>query len=430
MYVQFRFVRIFGCLTLVHMSSTRHQTPPGNNLGIHFMSPFLIVWFFLVKSHHSYQVRTGFTGREQSTGKQLLRAVSEEAQITLDGVSYTVGGLSGQTDFAFINNSALGVLVNADNAFTYSTHRTGVPTARFDWTPGMRFSDPTAAWPPKGITLEIDFVAPANVAVAAHKDVVVTVVYAMYDNLPLYEKYVVVNNAKGASKVVVDALAVDVLYPTREALGYWPRTEHGLLTATSSGGRIQMQSEQSRGSATTSIPSDSRCTTCVQVRQNRLQGARNAMPCHAMSCLPFAKYSLCLTRVDTNEFCLFKMISSLSLNSTFTHIQGAFSLLSSYPLGPGAEVGPGGFHGTNFTSFHTYVLVHDTDDTERQGLAMRKMYRTLAPQVTENPVFMHLTRTDYDSVKAAVDQCAEARALDLRLSILHCERFAFEHFAF
>lgn len=35
------------------------------------------------------------------------------------------------------------------------------------------------------------------------------------------------------------------------------------------------------------------------------------------------------------------------------------------------------------------------------------MYRTLAPQVTENPVFMHLTNTSPQGIKDAVDQCAE-----------------------
>ena len=42
-----------------------------------------------------------------------------------------------------------------------------------------------------------------------------------------------------------------------------------------------------------------------------------------------------------------------------------------------------------------------------QGLAIRKMYRILAPQVTENPVFMHLTDTTPKGVRKAVDQCAE-----------------------
>jgi len=52
-------------------------------------------------------------------------------------------------------------------------------------------------------------------------------------------------------------------------------------------------------------------------------------------------------------------------------------------------------------------LLHDSDDSERQGLAVRKMYRTLAPQITENPIFMHLTDSTPLGIQNAVDQCAE-----------------------
>ena len=52
---------------------------------------------------------------------------------------------------------------------------------------------------------------------------------------------------------------------------------------------------------------------------------------------------------------------------------GDLTLNSSYPLGPAAEIGDGGFHGSNFSSFHTYVLLQDSDDSERQGLAIRKV---------------------------------------------------------
>jgi hypothetical protein len=43
----------------------------------------------------------------------------------------------------------------------------------------------------QAFSAEIDFVAPAG-APTAHQAVTVTVVYAMYDGLPLYEKHVVV----------------------------------------------------------------------------------------------------------------------------------------------------------------------------------------------------------------------------------------------
>ena len=297
--------------------------------------------------------RAGYAGREHDTGAQLLRTSSPEAQIVLDGLAYDVGGLSGQTEFAFLNMSLLAGFEAAPGAFHYTGHRVGMPQTRYAWTPGERFSDPTLSWPPKGTTLEIDFGAPSS-APAAHQGVVVTVVYAMYDGLPLYAKWAVVSNdgAHGNGTVVVDALTTELLYVTTEAMGYWARTNYGSLTSTATSGRIHMESEMSRGAGTTSIGSDARCSTCVQ-----------GSPSNPV-------------------------------------------LNSSYGVGPGAEIGDGGFHGENFTSFHTYVLLHDTDDTERQGLGVRKMYRTLAPQITENPIFMHLTDTTPAGIKKAVDQCA------------------------
>lgn len=238
--------------------------------------------------------RSGFAGREHETGQQLLRATAPEGLITLDGVSYSIGGLAGQKNFAFLNDTLLLNMSSAPGAFVYQTHRTGVPVARFEWTPGARFSDAEAAWPPRGITLEIDFAAPDD-APTAHQGVVVTVVYAMYDNLPLYEKHVVVSSI-GSANVSIDALTMDVLYATPEALGYWPRVIDGLLTSSSSSGRIHMQSEMSRGGATTALPADPGCPTC-------------------------------------------------SYDSG-----GVQKLVSEYPLGPGAQIGPQGFHGRNFSS--------------------------------------------------------------------------------
>ncbi len=63
--------------------------------------------------------------------------------------------------------------------------------------------------------------------------------------------------------------------------------------------------------------------------------------------------------------------------------------------------------GKVFESFRTYILPLDGTDRERNSLSKRKMYRTLAPWLTENPIFLHLTSTDPDIVKTAIDQCAE-----------------------
>ncbi|MEW6236452.1 MAG: alpha-galactosidase [Candidatus Omnitrophota bacterium] len=74
-----------------------------------------------------------------------------------------------------------------------------------------------------------------------------------------------------------------------------------------------------------------------------------------------------------------------------------------YPLGPGAHLAPG----ETFESFRVIETVFDSDDLERQGLAVRRTMRTLAPQVTENPILMHVRNSDPETVRNAIDQCAE-----------------------
>jgi hypothetical protein len=63
--------------------------------------------------------------------------------------------------------------------------------------------------------------------------------------------------------------------------------------------------------------------------------------------------------------------------------------------------------GESFTTFRTFVLAPDSEDRERQSLAQRRMYRTLAPWSTENPLMMHVRSAQPEKVRAAIDQCAE-----------------------
>ncbi len=79
-------------------------------------------------------------------------------------------------------------------------------------------------------------------------------------------------------------------------------------------------------------------------------------------------------------------------------------LLEAYPkLGPEKLLQPG----ETMESFRVWELFHDNWDRERKGLAERKMYRSQAPWITENPIMMHVRNADSESVKKAIDQCAE-----------------------
>ena len=71
--------------------------------------------------------------------------------------------------------------------------------------------------------------------------------------------------------------------------------------------------------------------------------------------------------------------------------------------GPAQRIAPG----ETFESMRTFELVHDSTDRERRGLARRRMYRTIAPWITENPLMMHMRTANPDAVRGAIDQCAE-----------------------
>ena len=64
----------------------------------------------------------------------------------------------------------------------------------------------------------------------------------------------------------------------------------------------------------------------------------------------------------------------------------------------------------------------DSYDRERRGLAIRRMYSTVAPWTTQNPIFMHLVSKNDEEVKTAIDQCAETGYEAVILSFgSHCK---------
>ncbi len=63
--------------------------------------------------------------------------------------------------------------------------------------------------------------------------------------------------------------------------------------------------------------------------------------------------------------------------------------------------------GESFESIRAFILPYDSYDKERNGLALRKMYRTVAPWITENPLMFHITRSKWDEYTNGIDQAAE-----------------------
>jgi hypothetical protein len=63
--------------------------------------------------------------------------------------------------------------------------------------------------------------------------------------------------------------------------------------------------------------------------------------------------------------------------------------------------------GKTFESFHLFELVQDSDNRERCALAQKRMYRTIAPWITENPLMLHCKSSNEKVIKTAIDQAAE-----------------------
>ena len=61
----------------------------------------------------------------------------------------------------------------------------------------------------------------------------------------------------------------------------------------------------------------------------------------------------------------------------------------------------------SFESFRVFELLPGSTDRERRGLAMRRMYRTLAPWSSENPLMFHVRSARPDDLRAAITQAAD-----------------------
>ncbi|MGW9687046.1 hypothetical protein [Flagellimonas sp. 2504JD1-5] len=92
------------------------------------------------------------------------------------------------------------------------------------------------------------------------------------------------------------------------------------------------------------------------------------------------------------------------------HTQVNYLRITPCLLNVGPEIGPAKTikPGETFKTFRTFIMPNDSYDRERKGLALRRMYRTLAPWTTENPLMMHARFADWERVKTAIDQASEA----------------------
>lgn len=282
------------------------------------------------------------------TDESVIRGVKPEAVLMIDSVRYEIGGLKGQPNYAYLTDEWIDALEHDAAAFQFESIETGKPAARMAWKQ-IRHHAPDVSWPPKGQYLKMNYRAPKS---ATHlQDVTVSVHYIMYDGIPAYSKWLSVYNASPAS-INIDAFTSEVLAAVEEVSWVESRGVH-MPTPN-----IHVETDYSFGGMR-------------HENASRLSVHWNEDP-----------------DFDTQVNYLRTTPALLEVSPTY---------------GPNQTLAAG----ATFESFRAFVLIYDSTEKERKGLAQRKLYRTIAPWATENPIMMHVRFSDWESVKTAIDQAAD-----------------------
>lgn len=313
-------------------------------------------------------------------GSSLLRAIGPEGYLMLDNYTYSLGTLtSGANFFGYMNRTAVDYVSNPQG-WDLSSWSLTTPTAPFPWTPGTRGSPKTAQWPPNGVTLVLTLKAPAT-APPSHQAVGVQLIYEMYPGIPLITKWMVVNSTSSAAAgVVVNSTTVEYLRlaPPYSPLSFSPYPPSTLQTDVTS--YLYVQTDQAH--STQVVWSDDSTV-------GNDPGAEEPVMSTSYTSGPGVILSGGSTFIHNNHTHKPRLHRTLvkALNSEQTELRYG---------GTAAE----------FVSFRTFLLVTDTSDPERYGLAVRRLYRLWAPHVQENPIFFHAVGSDNASFTQEVDQMA------------------------
>lgn len=279
------------------------------------------------------------------TGEEFIRSVRPEARLVLNGKPYHVGGLYGQKEKAYLLDDWIPNFTKNDADFQYVRHETSEVQPHFQWNCQTWASQKKM---PTGKHVKLFFAASAEDL----KNVEVVVHYEIFDGVPVLCKWLTVENKSGnllkINQVVNESMA-------------------------------------------------------LVEEESAVVGNPDKMK------KPHKLY------IENNFAFNNSMRYELSDQATHWHVDSSYTsqvnydyqtpcIVEIYPtLGVGIDLKPN----ETYKSIRSYELLLDSYDRERNGLARRKMYRTLFPWTTQNPIFMHLISTDPATVKRVIDQCEE-----------------------
>jgi hypothetical protein len=297
--------------------------------------------------------------QNMATGQQLLRAIRPEAKLIIDGKEYNVGGVVGQQEKAYLQQEWMKGFKAGTEDFIFDGY------AVTDIKPFINWKRTTWASVNKqatGKSLAVSF----RSAVPSLKDLSVVVHYELYDGIPLIVKWVELIN-KSSNNIVVNRIV-------NESLG--------------------LVEEES---AVVGSPEQMKKQHGIYVETN--YAFNNAM------------------RYDISDQTT-HWVTDSSYTSQVNYNYQTPCVLEVYPekvkavaLAPGETI----------KSPRTHELLMDSYDRERRGMMIQRMYATVAPWTTQNPIFMHLVSRNDEQVITAVDQCAATGYEALILSFgSHC----------
>lgn len=277
------------------------------------------------------------------TGESLLRAVSSEGTITIDGKSLQLGGLSGQPERGYLKPEWIEMMKTIPNSFMLEDFDIKPIEENISWKRN-RWALNTEA--PTGLVLTFTLRGEGE-----WKDIVTRISYSVYDHIPVIRKRFDVQN-NSPVPVNIDSFQLEYLaFADPESPGGGDPTKFVMPN-------IHVESDYACGGEFMEPQTD---ITERWVVDPEYTSQRNYM-----------LETLCILEVAP-------------------------------PLGPDYNLLSGG----RFDSFSVYEMPFDSEDRERKGLFKRRLHRTIAPWATQNPIFMHLTSSDPEVIKRAVDQCEE-----------------------
>lgn len=284
------------------------------------------------------------------TGQSVIRGIKPEAILEINGKKYEVGGLKRQPNYAYLTDQWLASLTSDPHTFQFVDYRIGKTKPRFPWKRKRHSQD--LPWPPPGASLTLNFKLLSeqlDSQTSFLKDLTVSIHYEIYDGLPVIAKWFTLEN-NSTEPIKLNSFISEILAAV-EAESAVDKRSKWLYP------NIHVESDYTF---------------------------------HGMDA------------TTANEVIHWQKDPDYLTQVSYTRVNPCL-LEAKLKLGPDSIVKPS----QNFESFRVFELIYDTTDRERQGLTQRRMYRTLAPWVTENPLMMHVRYADWDTVKNAIDQCAE-----------------------